>query len=645
MYVQKEEAIRRQLNNQEKPPGGEVIEYNMDEVDASVLSVLAETYPWATPAVYEEVMQALERDYFLLLRVCLTKIEERNREEDTPNECNVCGESETQNEDFLVLCDRCNIAVHQSCYGVAYIPEGNWLCRTCLLCPKDQPKCCLCLTPGGALKRTSAGNKWAHLLCALITPGVTIGNTSLMEPIEIPQIQQRLSKKSIGFVGGSKPCCECSNSGGVLVKCSYRDCITIIHAGCAVRNTKYYIDIKNALIYCREHDPRRRADSSCVLLGPSDSNYPSPLPYTSRARPSVPFWEAPPRVAYALECVTPGALHWMMNRASAVIVKALPDKHLISNSGKASFIRCMTSVWAQRRQKREFTLGRRLRLDVLPVQEMKGWWGPLEVLEGESKGKTKSSLAPPLQVFQIAVTAVAQARESLDKLLRQAISKAATRRRKWYLVPQARDTHRAALLLDAVKKEDSHGLFQDPVTDKVAPGYSTYVKRPISVSEIQERVSQQGYCCLGGVLRDIRCMINNAYKYNGKESFVGKEAARVHKKVYSKWCIRGGDFIIAKPCAKTPYCVLRVVGSNRTCSNCRGKYSNFSSCVPPGCVAAKRLTSKSTHTYLLPIPQIHALPKSLSQARVLLWELNQGDPQRMNRSDERAQERVLKRIY
>lgn len=31
----------------------------------------------------------------------------------------------------MLYCDRCNIAVHQGCYGIAAIPDGDWFCAPC----------------------------------------------------------------------------------------------------------------------------------------------------------------------------------------------------------------------------------------------------------------------------------------------------------------------------------------------------------------------------------------------------------------------------------------------------------------------------------------------------------------------------------
>ena len=88
-------------------------------------------------------------------------------------------DSEEGNE--MVFCDRCNICVHQACYGILSIPPGPWLCKPCAL--GLRPPCQLCPNQGGALKATRGGSTWAHVACALWIPEVSIGCVEKMEPI------------------------------------------------------------------------------------------------------------------------------------------------------------------------------------------------------------------------------------------------------------------------------------------------------------------------------------------------------------------------------------------------------------------------------------------------------------------------------
>ena len=48
--------------------------------------------------------------------------------------CAVCGDGTSVPADQIVFCDRCNVAVHQRCYGLSEIPAGEWLCWPCKLC-------------------------------------------------------------------------------------------------------------------------------------------------------------------------------------------------------------------------------------------------------------------------------------------------------------------------------------------------------------------------------------------------------------------------------------------------------------------------------------------------------------------------------
>ena len=45
--------------------------------------------------------------------------------------CCVCGGGESEYPNEIIFCERCEMCVHQQCYGVTNIPEGEWLCWPC----------------------------------------------------------------------------------------------------------------------------------------------------------------------------------------------------------------------------------------------------------------------------------------------------------------------------------------------------------------------------------------------------------------------------------------------------------------------------------------------------------------------------------
>lgn len=74
--------------------------------------------------------------------------------------CNVCDDDYLLEGNILVQCSGCNLVIHQMCYGVENIPEGDWFCDTCAVAGigcGNTTKCALCLMTGGALKPTDRG--------------------------------------------------------------------------------------------------------------------------------------------------------------------------------------------------------------------------------------------------------------------------------------------------------------------------------------------------------------------------------------------------------------------------------------------------------------------------------------------------------
>ena len=85
----------------------------------------------------------------------LDKVEQNEEDENDDVVCYVCGDGEYEDDNLILYCSKCNMTVHQRCYGVTVIPEEDWICHLCRSFSQDVCKnmeCILCPQLGGAMK-------------------------------------------------------------------------------------------------------------------------------------------------------------------------------------------------------------------------------------------------------------------------------------------------------------------------------------------------------------------------------------------------------------------------------------------------------------------------------------------------------------
>ncbi|XP_047442577.1 protein Jade-3 [Mugil cephalus] len=215
----------------------------------------------------ERAMESLERQCHDNMNHAIETVEGLGIEYDEDVICDVCRSPDSEEGNDMVFCDKCNICVHQACYGIVKVPVGNWLCRTCVL--GIDPQCLLCPQKGGAMKATRAGTKWAHVSCALWIPEVSIACPERMEPItkvsHIPPSRWSLI------------CSLCKLKTGACIQCSVKNCTTPFHVTCAFEHS---LEMKTILdegdevkfkSYCLKHSKSKTGDAG---LSPARSKPP-----------------------------------------------------------------------------------------------------------------------------------------------------------------------------------------------------------------------------------------------------------------------------------------------------------------------------------------------------------------------------------
>lgn len=234
------------------------VEYDMDEQDEKWLDELnskrrEDQLEAIKPAIFEITMTKIEKEWHALEKripkpnpkppqthrprsssAAAVNGETAGPGEEQDSKCAICDDGDCENSNAIVFCDGCDLAVHQECYGVPFIPEGQWLCRKCQLLGRGTTNCIFCPNTEGAFKQTTS-SKWAHLLCSIWIPEVSIGNPSLMEPVTDVEKVPRSRWKLLCYI--------CKQKMGASIQCSNKNCFVAFHVSCA-RRSQLYLKMK-----------------------------------------------------------------------------------------------------------------------------------------------------------------------------------------------------------------------------------------------------------------------------------------------------------------------------------------------------------------------------------------------------------------
>ena len=87
--------------------------------------------------------------------VILSRLDEEKNHNPDDIVCLICNDGDYEDNDLIVYCSKCQMTVHQLCYGIIDIPEEDWLCYPCQFHSDEKSKeieCILCPIKGGAMK-------------------------------------------------------------------------------------------------------------------------------------------------------------------------------------------------------------------------------------------------------------------------------------------------------------------------------------------------------------------------------------------------------------------------------------------------------------------------------------------------------------
>lgn len=494
----------------------EDVEYDMDEEDCVWLDIMNERrkkddLSEVLPDTFELLMDRLEKESYFQSQ---TTGKDLGPSIDEDAVCCICNDGECQNSNAILFCDMCNLAVHQECYGVPYIPEGQWLCRRCLQSPSRAVDCVLCPNKGGAFKQTDDG-RWAHVVCALWIPEVCFANTVFLEPLDsienIPPARWKLS------------CYICKQrSVGACIQCHKANCYTAFHVTCAQQAGLYMRmeAVRENNVNGTSYNVRKTA--YCDVHAPADME----TPQDDDGSRTDTFKKAKAK-AKSREKMRK-ARKILAEKRTAVPIVSLPTippdrltkiSSLVTLPKKQAFLDRLLSYWILKRQSRNgVPLLRRLQTAQSSRRE-------------HDLDKDGASLGEQLQYWQ-------KLRQDLERarLLVELIRKREKLKREYIRAHQlATEMEIQPLIVklrsvvEQLLEKDVGEIFAKPVDLAEVPDYLEYIKHPMDLSTMLKKAESYKYKSFDDFENDFNLMIKNCMSYNSKDTVFYKAALKMRE--------------------------------------------------------------------------------------------------------------------
>uniref|UniRef100_A0A8C8DVZ6 Bromodomain containing 1a n=1 Tax=Oryzias sinensis TaxID=183150 RepID=A0A8C8DVZ6_9TELE len=509
----------------------EETEYDMDEEDYAWLDLVnekrrSEGISQVSHNVFEFLIDRFEKELHL---ESLDQASEKQAPVDEDAVCSICMDEECHNSNAILFCDMCNVAVHQECYGVPYIPEGQWHCRHCLQSPTQPAGCILCPNKGGAVKKTD-DERWGHVVCALWVPEVGFSNTTFIEPIDgvsqIPPARWKLT------------CYICKEKGvGACIQCHKANCYTAFHVTCAqkaglfmkmepiqeVTDTGEATFSVKKTAYCGAHTPNgcvrrplsiyhdaKPKNGLCKKLDKGrgdEKGQPKGKP-KKKSKGKKP--EPKEEVEAAIPAVVPT---FPAHRLQTIL-------NQVSIQKKKAFVELVLNYWTLKRQSRNgMPLIRRLQTSLQSQKNAQPRQNEEESRSLKEQLKEWHRLRHDLERARLLLELI----RKREKLKREEIKLQETLL-EMQLTPFS---ILLRVLLDQLQAKDQARIFAQPVDVSEVPDYLDHIKNPMDFSTMRQRVDAQCYNNLDQFEADFNLIVNNCLKYNSKDTYFYRAAVRL----------------------------------------------------------------------------------------------------------------------